>query len=36
LRGSTLQDLSVHIAILFAIGVTVLVFAAWRFKRSLA
>ena len=36
LRGSTLQDLGVHIAILFAIGVTVLVFAAWRFKRSLA
>ena len=36
LRGSTFHDLSFHIAALSVIGVSVLVFAAWRFKRSLA
>ncbi len=36
LRGSTLQDLGMHVAILSIMGTCVLVFAAWRFKRSLA
>jgi ABC-2 type transport system permease protein len=36
LRGSTFQDLGFHIAVLSVIGVSVLAFAAWRFKRSLA
>lgn len=36
LRGSTLEDLGFHILMLSVIGVSVLVFAAWRFKRSLA
>ena len=36
LRGSNFHDLSFHIAALSVTGVAVLVFAAWRFKRSLA
>ncbi len=36
LRGSDFHDLSFQIIILFAMGISVLVFAAWRFNRSLA
>jgi len=36
LRGSDIYDLSSQIVTLFAIGGLVLLFAAWRFKRSLA
>jgi ABC-2 type transport system permease protein len=36
LRGSTLHDLAPQIITLSVIGIAVLVFAAWRFKRSLA
>jgi len=35
LRGSTLGDLTFHLAVLAAEGVLVLGFAAWRFQRSL-
>jgi len=35
LRGSTLADLTFHLAVLAAEGVLVLGFAAWRFQRSL-
>ncbi len=36
LRGSTLSDVAGHLLILLAIGLTVITFAAWRFKRTLA
>jgi len=36
LRGSDIYDLSSQIVTLFAMGGLVLLFAAWRFKRSLA
>lgn len=36
LRGSDFHDLGFHIVILFVMGISVLVFAAWRFNRSLA
>jgi len=36
LRGSDFHDLAFQIIILFAMGISVLVFAAWRFNRSLA
>jgi ABC-2 type transport system permease protein len=36
LRGSDFRDLGFQITILFVMGISVLVFAAWRFKRSLA
>ena len=36
LRGSDLQELGFQIVTLFGMGLSVLLFAAWRFKRSLA
>ncbi len=36
LRGSNFHDLRFHVITLFVMGVLVLIFAAWRFKRSLA